>query len=284
MVYGLPYKGSKNTIAERIVELFPSGGKFVDCCCGGGAIIQAAALSGKFKKVIGYDIHKPIVGLLNAVLKPGTIDYEHYPLCSKEEFYQSRDNPQTIRDFLNIYTSSFGYNGREYLWGEHKLYYKQLLHECVMDDSAESRYKKILAFARFLNVNPHLLVDACRSDQLSRLRRFRMYEDSLKDCKTKIRVIQKSMFEIDYDDGDLFYFDPPYRTAARGYTSKKVKFDYDRFSDLLIDLKKRGKKVFVSELSCPAKGYKLVWQTEKLCTQGADSNTRVNIEQLWSSV
>ena len=38
MVYGLPYKGSKNIIANRIVDALPSGTNFVDCCCGGGAI------------------------------------------------------------------------------------------------------------------------------------------------------------------------------------------------------------------------------------------------------
>ena len=30
--YGLPYKGSKNTIAERIVQCLPSGGRFLDAC------------------------------------------------------------------------------------------------------------------------------------------------------------------------------------------------------------------------------------------------------------
>ena len=61
MIYGLPYKGSKNIIAERIVAALPSGTNFVDCCCGGGAIVQAATLSGKFKTVTGYDINKSIV-------------------------------------------------------------------------------------------------------------------------------------------------------------------------------------------------------------------------------
>ena len=30
MVYGLPYKGSKNIIAKRIVDALPSGTNFVD--------------------------------------------------------------------------------------------------------------------------------------------------------------------------------------------------------------------------------------------------------------
>ena len=68
MVYGLPYKGSKNIIAKRIVDALPSGTNFVDCCCGGGAIVQAATLSGKFNTVTGYDINKSIIGLLQATM------------------------------------------------------------------------------------------------------------------------------------------------------------------------------------------------------------------------
>ena len=43
MNLGLPYKGSKNTIAFDIVNALPRGKKFLDACCGGGAILMAAA-------------------------------------------------------------------------------------------------------------------------------------------------------------------------------------------------------------------------------------------------
>ena len=36
MKYGLPYKGSKNKLAERIVDLFPKADNFYDLFCGGG--------------------------------------------------------------------------------------------------------------------------------------------------------------------------------------------------------------------------------------------------------
>ena len=34
--YGLPYMGSKNDIADDIVNAIPPGGKILDACCGGG--------------------------------------------------------------------------------------------------------------------------------------------------------------------------------------------------------------------------------------------------------
>ena len=105
MIYGLPYKGSKNAIAERIVAALPAGEHFVDCCCGGGAILQAAAMSGKYKTVTGYDINKAIVGLIEAtMINPGTIDYEKKVLpVTKEQFYESRDRNETLDDWLNRY-------------------------------------------------------------------------------------------------------------------------------------------------------------------------------------
>ena len=50
MRYGLPYKGSKNQIAEYIVGTLPKGRRLVDLFGGGGAISHCAALSRKYKQ------------------------------------------------------------------------------------------------------------------------------------------------------------------------------------------------------------------------------------------
>ena len=52
MRYGLPYKGSKNAIAEWIVTELPYSKCFVDLFCGGGAVTHRALLSGKYKRFI----------------------------------------------------------------------------------------------------------------------------------------------------------------------------------------------------------------------------------------
>jgi len=46
MRYGLPYKGSKNGIAKKIVDALPAGEVFVDLFAGGCAVTHAAMLSG----------------------------------------------------------------------------------------------------------------------------------------------------------------------------------------------------------------------------------------------
>lgn len=56
MRYGLPYKGSKNAIAEWIVDNLPRAEVFVDLFCGGGAVTHRAMLTGKYDRFIMNDI------------------------------------------------------------------------------------------------------------------------------------------------------------------------------------------------------------------------------------
>ena len=78
MNLGLPYKGSKNTIAEDLVKYMPRGNKLLDACCGGGAFLMAAAMSGRWEKVVGNDLNAATIALLDAVLiHKGQIEYEN---------------------------------------------------------------------------------------------------------------------------------------------------------------------------------------------------------------
>ena len=56
MNYGMPYKGSKSGIAERLIEILPSAETFVDVFAGGCAMTHCAMLSGKYEKFICNDL------------------------------------------------------------------------------------------------------------------------------------------------------------------------------------------------------------------------------------
>lgn len=56
MNYGLPYTGSKNAIAEKIIKHFPEADTLVDVFFGGGAITHCAIVNNKFKSYIANDI------------------------------------------------------------------------------------------------------------------------------------------------------------------------------------------------------------------------------------
>lgn len=49
--FGVPYKGSKNKIAESLIGRLPSASNFVDLFCGGCAMTHAALLSGKWRNI-----------------------------------------------------------------------------------------------------------------------------------------------------------------------------------------------------------------------------------------
>lgn len=123
MNYGMPYKGSKNTIAQQVVAALPRCDRFLDACCGGGAITQCAAMSGRFKHVVGNDRNAAVVDLLEAVLvTKGRLDFEHPRPCSRRDFAESleriRSGTYTLWDVVNKLCSSFGNDGRTYLYGE----------------------------------------------------------------------------------------------------------------------------------------------------------------------
>lgn len=275
MVYGLPYKGSKNIIAKRIVDALPSGTNFVDCCCGGGAIVHTATLSGKFKTVTGYDINKSIIGLLQATMVDfGKIDYENFPVVSKEEFCAARDRNETLNDFLIRYTCSFGANGTTYLWGESRTKYKTMMHNVIALPTMDQRR---LALRDFMVC---LVKDRLSNDELKNLRninqalqlnRIHKVENTMRSrkSKTKLDFVCGSMFDIPFEKYDVIYFDPPY-AGTSGYN--KNKFDFIRFRTLLQDLKDMGKTVFVSEYNQPAEGFTEVASFVKMMT----INSKVN--------
>lgn len=56
MRYGVPYKGSKNQIAEWVYSHFPKRNNFYDLFAGGCAILQVALMRQEYKNYIANDI------------------------------------------------------------------------------------------------------------------------------------------------------------------------------------------------------------------------------------
>ena len=144
MNFGLPYKGSKNTIANDIVKALPRGKKLLDACCGGGAILMAAAMSGRWEKVVGNDLNAATIALLDAVLiHKGQIDYEHPAPCSRVDFFHSLQRIENgdfdIQDCVNKYCASFGNDGKTYLYGEQIEDYKLIAEKMLTAPTLSER-------------------------------------------------------------------------------------------------------------------------------------------------
>ena len=286
---GLPYKGSKNTIAERIVKCFPSGKSFLDACCGGGAILEAAFLSGKFDSVTGYDIDSSIILLLDAVFhKFGSIDYERKQLVKYEDFVESNRRRETLDDAVNRFIASFGFNGYDYQWGVKRRELKYLMHQALTLPTLDERRGALRDFIGRL-IDKGNVSDGLWSIKLSEMQNLHHIEQATNLCRlqrvesemkqnsehitTSLCVRTGSMFEdIDYAEYDVIYFDPPYANT-KGYD--KVKFDFGRFHELLGRLVADGKTVFVSEYSQPP-GFTRVATFKKQMTQCATKSVQVD--------
>lgn len=277
MKYGLPYKGSKNTIAQKIVDALPSGKSFCDACCGGGAILMASALSGKYERVTGYDINEAIIGLIRAtMIYFGTIDYEQdLPSVDRKSFFEARTRSAGINDWLVRYCYSFGNDGQTFLWSDKTHEGLRLLEEAIRGETLDDRVHAIQELAKRKDAIG--LME--RVEPFVRLRRIKKVEKTMLDSKTTTRIDAgvKSMFDVDYDKFDVIYFDPPYKNT-KGYF--KIKFDYSKFEELISGLRDKGKRVFVSEYSQPADGFTCVAEFPKQVLINKDGNT-AGVERLY---
>ena len=290
---GLPYKGSKNTIANQIVAQFPRAHSFLDACCGGGAVLEAAYLSGKFERVEGIDIDNGIITLLNAVFRDfGKIDYEHKQLVTAERYKEAVQNRATLEDAVDRFIASFGFNGYDYQWGEKRRHLKYLAHQAITLPTLDERRTAFHSFIRDLiksgtvegdrwSIGLSEIKNLAHTEQATNLCRLQKVEQTMqnasKDNRTELVISKKSMFEIDYEPYDVIYFDPPY-TDTKGYD--KAKFDFDRFHKLIDGLVDSGKAVFVSEYKQPTSKFGEVLAVEKQMSQ-CDHLTKVVVERLF---
>lgn len=134
MRYGLPYQGSKNKLAERIVNLLPEAERFYDVFAGGCAVSHAALLSGKFGKVHFSDINDSVV-LFRDCLEGNIPDGSEW--ISREDFFIRKDTDPYVR-----LVWSFGNNQKNYLYSQDIELYKRAVHEMIFAPTPNERRLK----------------------------------------------------------------------------------------------------------------------------------------------
>ena len=124
MNYGLPYKGSKNRIAKKILDILPPAPVLYDVFCGGCAVTHAALLSGKYKSVVANDINGMIPHAFETAITGG---------------FRNEDRWISRGDFQRLYKTdpyvaicfSFGNNLRWYCYARDLEPYKRALHYAI---------------------------------------------------------------------------------------------------------------------------------------------------------
>ena len=124
MNYGLPYQGSKNRIARRLVDALPAAPVLYDVFCGGCAVTHAAMLSGKYQRFVINDRRGWLPDAFRKAIHGG---YAHEGRwISREDFKRLKDT-----DAYAVMCFSFGNNARTYMYARPLERYKRALHYAI---------------------------------------------------------------------------------------------------------------------------------------------------------
>lgn len=284
MNFGLPYKGSKNLLAQRILDCIPSASVFVDLFCGGCAVSHAALLSGRFARVVVNDIEGDVSRLFVAAVNGQYKGESRW--ISREDFFRLKESDPYVR-----YCWSFGNNGMYYIYSEAVEPYKRALHYAVVfgdfaalrrlcplvSDAAEKALAGLASRkARRVEVGRAIVMrlkqvgkpedlknnplfgqirlrdgGVVRKERLERLESLERLE-RLQSLECLGRPQSLECLEMDYrdvqlPDGCVVYCDPPY-AGTDGYGLHKSAFDQEAFWNWA---RKCERLLFISEYSAP---------------------------------
>ena len=125
--YGIPYMGSKNKIAEKIIDFLPSGETLVDLFGGGGAITDCANESNKWEHIIYNELNELPYKCFLKALKG---EYENETRwISRDDFFRLKDT-----DEYAACCFSFGNNFRNYMYNKKIEPYKRAYHYAIVLD------------------------------------------------------------------------------------------------------------------------------------------------------
>ena len=285
MKYGMPYKGSKNKIAEWIIDQLPKAKHFYDLFGGGGAISHCALLSRKYE-VIHYNELNPLIFKAFKMAVNGEFKTEKRWI-SREEFKKLKD----VDPYVNL-CFSFGNDGKTYAYSPLNEQFKKAVHYSIMfnDHSLLSQYVDIHGL-KYETENIH-------ERRIYLQRYFKNFKDEVKNyCNangSNVRNILQSLerlerleslqglqsleiTNLDYRDmqieeDSIIYCDPPYANT----NSYKIDFKHNEFYDWC----KNQKNCFISEYTTPI-NFKLIGERCKICTFN-DENIKVTTEKLFT--
>lgn len=127
MNYGLPYMGSKNRIAEWVVDILPSSDRLYDLFAGGCAITHCAMLSGKWNNYVINDINPGVTQLFLDAMDGKYKDENRW--ISREDFFKLKDDDPFVACCW-----SFGNSWKTYMYNPKIEPYKKACHYAIVFD------------------------------------------------------------------------------------------------------------------------------------------------------
>lgn len=293
MSYGLPYKGSKSRIAEKLVTHLPSREHFYDLFCGGGAMTHMAALTGRWGDYAINDINPQIPKFFMDCV---TGEMNECRWVTREEFKEYKGS-----DAYTALIFSFGNNLKTYLYDEDIEPLKRLFHLAIttgdykelksmgldlssIDSLPTMRAKRIAAqnmtigkegFERLFTCETLARVE--RAQNLKRLQRPLNGTTTLSGNignAGKLAAFCMDYTEVPIKDNSLIYCDIPY-IGTDGYTTT---FDHERFYEWACSQKE---DVFISSYEMPEDRFECIAEYALNVTFYKYANGRNAVERLF---
>ena len=287
MRYGMPYKGSKNAIAEKIINVLPPAEHFYDLFGGGGAISHCALLSGKYKHV-HYNELDPLVFKGFKMAVNGEFKNENRWI-SREDFNRLKDTDPYVAICF-----SFGNDLRTYCYSKEKEPFKQAVHNFLFfnDKSEIEKYVPIdieftsddvntkrLELQRYLKaykekVKPYydpdglnILPSSTTKERLESLERL--------DCLRRLQSLERLDYQqVKIEPNSVIYCDIPYKETNQ----YKTEFDYERFYKWA----NGQNNIFISEYEMPDDFIEL-HSFKKHITMGTNNKSHGKNEKLFTN-
>lgn len=279
MAFGLPYRGSKSSIAQELIAQLPSAPVLIDAFGGGGAITQAAASSGKFGKIIYNDIYSDAVQTFANAVKGA---YKNrFEWVSRDEFFASTE----------LFTKlcwSFSNEQRGYIYGEaiepikHAVWNlwqlqdsslcQQLQLPVIEVNRSMNMKAQRLEFQRAYSENYGKKLQLESAIQIERINKLIGFDDS------SIIYSSKDYQELEIPEGAVIYCDIPYLDSTEesygGYS--RHAFEHEKFYAWA----RKQKNIFISEYTMPF-DFKPIWAKEKV-SRARVNGALIKVEKLFT--
>lgn len=297
---GIGYQGSKNKIADKIINLFPPKNNFYDLFAGGCSITHAALLSNKFNFIYTNDLSPAIINLFKGAIHGEYTTAKKTAWVSKEDFFKLKDTDPYI-----YYCWSFGNMGKTYLYAETLEPYKRALHYAIFFNDFTAllefypgcnfdfmKYEKTINGRRLAIQNyfkksgaasgSPLESSADVSSILQSLTRLQSLErlESLERLN-KLESLERLNFsscdyaEIEIKKDSVIYCDIPYKDTE-GYNG--LEFDFERFYKWAAA---QEQLLFISSYEMPADQFITVAEIPHRCTLAQDKHESEVIERVF---
>lgn len=281
MNFGLPYLGSKNSIAKWVCDILPNANTLYDLFAGGGAITHCASLNQKYNNYIVNDLNSLCINGLKMACN-GEFKNETQWI-SREDFFKLRDT-----DYYVACCYSFGNNFRTYSYNKETEQLKKAMHYSVF-------FNDNSLLSKFVNVDNLTYTSDNTRDRMINLRKYLRNFTNFKDKKIRLQNLERlarlqsleclqkddiKFYSDDYqnipltDKDAVIYCDIPYANTAK----YKHSFDYERF---YLWTEKQEIPVYISEYEMPKDRFVCVAEKEKRCTLSTTNNGKVAIERIF---